>query len=57
VDASARTSEMNGGLGVMICQTDEEGEKRVIAYASRQLLKHEKIILHFWWKCKQHCGP
>ena len=42
VDASTGTSEANGGLGAMRCQTDEEGEQRVIGYASSQLLKHEK---------------
>ena len=42
VDASTVTGEIHGGLGAMLCQTDEEGDKRVIAYASKQLLKHEK---------------
>ena len=56
VDASTVTGEINGGLGAMLCQTDEEGEERVIAYASRQLLKHETITHHFWWKCKPWYG-
>ena len=30
-----------------IDQTDEEGEEHVIAYASRQLLKHEKNYTPF----------
>jgi hypothetical protein len=47
VDASTRTSEMNDGLGAMLCQTDQEGKERVIAYASRQLLKHEKNCTPF----------
>jgi hypothetical protein len=47
VDASTGTSEMNVGLSAMFCQTDEEGKERVIAYASRQLLKHEKNYTPF----------
>ncbi len=46
MDASTGTSEINGGLGTMLCQTDE-GEERVIAYASRQLLKHERNYTPF----------
>ncbi len=42
VDPSTGTGEINGGLGAMLCQTDEDGEETVIAYASRQLLKHGK---------------
>jgi hypothetical protein len=45
-DASAGTSEIKGGLGPRQCQTDEEGEKRAIVYASRQLLKHKRTTLH-----------
>jgi hypothetical protein len=44
--ASMGTGEMNDGLGAMFYQTDEEGEERVISYASRQLLKHKRITLH-----------
>ena len=42
VDASTGTTEIAGGLGAILSQTDENGEERVIADASRQLLKHEK---------------
>jgi hypothetical protein len=31
----------------MLCQTDKEGEERVMAYASRHLLKHKKIYTPF----------
>jgi hypothetical protein len=47
VDASTGTSEINGGLGATLCQTDEDGEKRVIANASRQLPKHVKNCTPF----------
>jgi hypothetical protein len=40
----------------MLCQTDEEGEEKAIAYANRQLLKHEKITHHFWLKGKPWYG-
>ncbi len=47
MDTSTGTSEINGGLGAMLCQTDKEGEERVFAYTSRQLLKHEKYYTLF----------
>jgi hypothetical protein len=47
VDASTGTSEMKSGLGAILCQTDEKGEERIIAYTSRQLLKHEKNYTPF----------
>jgi hypothetical protein len=47
VDASTGTGEINGGLGTMFYQTNEDCEERVIAYASRQLLKHEKNYTPF----------
>ena len=45
VDAACGTAEKNyddGGLGAILCQTDEAGKPRVIGYASRSLQKHEK---------------
>jgi hypothetical protein len=47
-DSLTGTGDINGGLGAMLFQTDEEGEERVIGNASRQLLKHDKNYLHFW---------
>ena len=47
VDASTGTSEVAGGLGAILTQTDENNDERVIAYASRQLLKHEKNYTPF----------
>jgi hypothetical protein len=34
MDSYTGTSEINGGLRAMLCQTDEEGEERVIKYGS-----------------------
>jgi hypothetical protein len=49
VDASTGTGEINCGLGAMLCQTFEEGEERLIAYASRQLLKLlKRTTFHIW---------
>ena len=47
VDASTGTPEIAGGLGAILTQTDENGDEKVIAYASRQLLKHEKNYTPF----------
>jgi hypothetical protein len=40
MEAATGTGDINVGLGAMLCKTDKEGEERIIAYASRQLLKH-----------------
>ena len=56
VDASTGTSEIAGGLGAILTQTDENNDEKVIAHASRKLLKHEKTTHPFWWKCRQWCG-
>ena len=42
VDASTGNDKTPGGLVAILCQTDEKGKNRVIAYASRQLIRHEK---------------
>jgi hypothetical protein len=47
VAASTGTSDMNRCLGAIFCQADEEGEERVIAYATTKLLKHEKNYTPF----------
>ena len=47
VDESTGNDKTPGGLGAILCQTDEKGKNRVIAYASRQLIKHEKNYTPF----------
>jgi hypothetical protein len=47
VNASTSTGEINGDLGAMLFQSDEEGEEIVVTYASRQLLEHEKNYTPF----------
>jgi hypothetical protein len=47
MDASTGRGDINGFLGTMLYQTDEEREERAIASASRQLMKHERITYHF----------
>jgi len=47
VDAATGTPSDDGGLGAILCQTDEHGEFHVIAYASRALSKHEKNYTPF----------
>ncbi len=46
VDAATGNDKNEGGLGA-VCQTDQKGVNKVIAYASRQLLKHEKNYIPF----------
>ena len=47
VDACTGNSENNGGMGAILCQTDALGRPQVIAYASKQLAKHEKNYTPF----------
>ena len=47
VDAATGNEKNEGGLGAILCQTDQKGNNKVIAYASRQLLKHEKNYTPF----------
>jgi len=47
VDASTGGEGIEGGMGAILCQTDEQGKSHVIAYASRGLQKHEKNYTPF----------
>ena len=47
VDASTGGEGSEGGMGAILCQTDEKGHMCVIAYASRGLQKHEKNYTPF----------
>ena len=47
VDAATGGENTDGGLGAILCQLDESGNHRVIAYASRALIKHEKNYTPF----------
>jgi hypothetical protein len=47
VDAATGSDQADGGLGAILCQTDEKDQQRVIAYASRALVKHEKNYTPF----------
>lgn len=46
-DAACGDDKNPGGLGAILTQTDEEGQFRVIGYASRKLVKHEKNYTPF----------
>jgi hypothetical protein len=41
-DAACGDDKQEGGLGAILAQTDDQGNPRVIAYASQKLVKHEK---------------
>ncbi len=41
VDTATGNEKNDGGLEAILCQTDQKGNNKVIAYASRQLHKHE----------------
>ena len=47
VDAATGGETHDGGLGAILTQTDEKGQSRVIAYASRALVNHEKNYTPF----------
>jgi len=47
VDAATGNNVNNGGLSIILTQTDENGKERVIAYPSRALIKHEKSYTRF----------
>ena len=47
VDAATGNEVNDGGLGAILTQTDEKGKDRVIAYASRSLVNHEKNYTPF----------
>jgi hypothetical protein len=44
-----------GGLGAILCQSDEHGKFHVIAYASRALSKHEKNYTPFLLEMQAVC--
>ena len=46
-DAACGDDKNPGGLGAILTQIDEEGQFRVIGYASRKLVKHEKNYTPF----------
>jgi Reverse transcriptase (RNA-dependent DNA polymerase)/RNase H-like domain found in reverse transcriptase/gag-polyprotein putative aspartyl protease len=55
-DAALGDDAHPGGLGAILTQIDEQRNYKVIAYASRKLLKHEKTTPRFSWKCKPPSG-
>ena len=42
VDAATGTPDIDGGMGAILAQIDSSGKFHAIAYASKQLLKHQK---------------
>ena len=47
VDASTGSDKTIGGMGAILVQTDERGKNHAIAYASKQLAKHERNYTPF----------
>jgi transposase InsO family protein len=47
VDASTGGDKTIGGMGAILVQTDERGRNHAIAYASKQLAKHERNYTPF----------
>ena len=47
VDASTGGEKSIGGMGAILVQTDEKGKHHAIAYASKQLAKHERNYTPF----------
>ena len=47
VDASTGGEKSIGGMGAILVQTDEKGKNHAIAYASKQLAKHERNYTPF----------
>ena len=47
VDASTGGEKSIGGMGAILVQTDERGRNHAIAYASKQLAKHERNYTPF----------
>jgi hypothetical protein len=43
VDSATGNVKYEGVLGAILCQTNKKGTNKVVAYASRQLLKHKQI--------------
>jgi len=50
-----RTFKQEGGLGAILCQSDEHGQQHVIAYASRALSQHEKNYTPFLFEMLACC--
>jgi hypothetical protein len=47
-DAFTGRSEINGGLEAILCQTDQEGEERVIAYKQTTPVCVSLLDLHYF---------
>ena len=47
VDACTGNDQNPGGMGAILCQTDQNGKPVVISFASKQLAKHEKNYTPF----------